>query len=451
MAAASFALAACDHKPEPAPKLLTPTPTPLPTPTPTPVPTPEPTPTPVPTPYVPQKTLNVGSIFNGINFKAKLETSVGTTATAERESPDGYSVEVTVKVNVPKPHQSMEDLRKLNDKIDTVLPGLKEMLASAKVSSAFDDLYRRKVTSIRTSVDRLDQLITRHNFFDCETILELQNPTTKRRALLIQADMDVDTDGTDGDRMPQLDGGSRTFQPFTSYRWKKRTPNPNPCMPIWEKRISDNESRIRDAKTSASEIQRMKADNTRLRSEIRDLQSFSYLIGAADPFIVLPSQMFTIGKSPFEPHVGDYCVVIIGDVFYPAIIGDAGPRAKIGEASLRMCRQINARSNGEVRPMNDLKATYLIFPNSGEKSWGPPDLKEWYVRCDALLKEFDEYAGELFLWEDSTKPPTPPVPPQAPNPAPASGTPGAAPVPPAAPAAIPKAPTSPPSRKERRG
>ena len=48
MAAASFALAACDHKPEPAPKLLTPTPTPtpLPTPTPTPVPTPEPTPTP---------------------------------------------------------------------------------------------------------------------------------------------------------------------------------------------------------------------------------------------------------------------------------------------------------------------------------------------------------------------------------------------------------------------
>ena len=80
---------------------------------------------------------------------------------------------------------------------------------------------RRKVTSIRTNLDRLDQLISRHNFFDCETILELQNPKTKRKALLIQADMDVDTDGTDGDRMPSFEPGSRTFQPFTSYRWKK--------------------------------------------------------------------------------------------------------------------------------------------------------------------------------------------------------------------------------------
>ena len=398
----------------------------------------------MPTPYVPQKTLNIGTIFNGIHFKAKLETNVGKTATAERETADSYSVEVTVKVNVPKPHRSIGDLRKLNDKIDTVLPGLEEMLASAKVSPVFDDLYRRKVTTIRTNLDHLDQLITRHNFFDCETILELQNPTTKRRMLLIQSDMDVDTDGTDGDRTPQLDGGSRTFQPFTSYRWKKRTPNPSPCTAIWEKRIADNEARIKDSKTAASEVQRMKSDNARMRAEVRDLQSFSFLIGGADPFIVLPSQMFTIGKSAFEPHMGDYCVVLIGEVFYPAIVGDAGPKTIIGEASLRMCRQINARSNGETRPVNDLKATYLIFPNSGDKTWGPPDLKEWFVRCDALLREFDDYGGDLFSWEDITKPPTPPATPTPPpvlNPAPALPA-----------AAAPKpAPTSPPSRRERRG
>ena len=253
--------------------------------------------------------------------------------------------------------------------------------------------------------------------------------------------MDVDTDGTDGDRLPQLDGGSRTFQPFTSYRWKKRTPAPNPCTPIWEKRIADNEARIKDSKTSAGEVHRMKSDNSRMRAELRDLQSFSFLIGAADPYIVLPSQMFTIGKGPFEPHVGDYCLVLIGEVFYPAIIGDAGPKAIIGEASLRMCKQINARSNGEMRPVNDLKATYLIFPNSGDKTWGPPDLKEWFIRCDALLREFDDYAGDLFLWDDITKPPAPPAP---------TATPPAAPATPAA--ATPKpAPTSPPSRKERRG
>ena len=50
-----------------------------------------------------QKTLSVGSIFNGIHFKTKFETVPGTTATAERNLADSYTVEVSVKVTVPKP------------------------------------------------------------------------------------------------------------------------------------------------------------------------------------------------------------------------------------------------------------------------------------------------------------------------------------------------------------
>ena len=436
----ALCFAGCDQKPEPQPK--TPAATPTSDPKATPVPatalkaTPEPTPTPVPTPepppYVPQKTLNAGSIFNGIHFKTKLETVSGTTTTAERNSAESYSVEVSVKVTIPKPHQSIEELAKLNGNIATLLPGLREMLGSAKVAQGFDDLYRRKVTSIRSNLDRLDQLISRHNFYDCETILELQNAKTKRKVLLLQADMDVDTDGADGDRLPTFDTSSRTYQPMTTYRWKKRTPTPNPCTPIWEKRIADNEARIKDPK-NAGDVPRLKAENARLRVEIADMKSSSFLIGSLDPFIVLPSQMFTGRKTGFSPRMGDYCLVLAGDTFYPAIIGDAGPTTKVGEASLRLCREINAKSNGDVRAVSDLKVTYLVFPGSAEKETGPPDLLLWQTRCAALLDEFSEHTGKFFLWQQ----------PPPPAPAPAPVVPGAAAVPASPQAIIGSPPPSP--------
>ena len=412
---AALGFLGCDQKQPPPTPTPSPTQTPRPTPHPTPVPTPpltptpEPPPTPVPTPYVPQKTLNVGSIFNGIHFKTKLETVHGTTATADRNTADSYTVEVNVKVTVPKPHRSIAELSKLNERIGTLMPGLEAMLPTAKVSPEFDELYRRKVTSIRTNLDRLDQLISRHNFFDCETILELQNPKTKRKALLIQADMDVDTDGADGDRMATFDTSSRTFQPLTSYRWKKRTTTPNPCAPIWEKRIADNEQKIKDPKMAA-DVQRMKSDNARLRAELADMKAHSFLIGSLDPFIVLPTQMFSGKRSGYAPHIGDYCVVLSGDVFYPAILGDSGPTTKIGEASLRLCREINPKSNGDVRAVNDLKVTYLVFPSSAEKEPGPPDLILWQTRCDGLLKELSDYSGKFLLWQQPPPPPPPPPP-----------------------------------------
>ena len=442
---AAWGFLGCDQKESPTTATPTPTPTPRSTPRPTPAPTapptptPEPPPTPVPTPYVPQKTLNVGSIFNGIHFKTKLETLPGTTATAEREKADSYTVEVSVKVTVPKPHRSLADLSKLNEQIGKVLPGLEAMLPTAKVSPDFDELYRRKVTSIRSNLDRLDLLLSRHNFFDCETMLELQNPKTKRKALLVQADMDVDTDGADGDRLPTFDTSSRTYQPMTTYRWKKRTATPNPCVPIWEKRIADNDQKIKDPK-NAADVARLKSDNARLRAEIADMKAHSFLIGSLDPFIVLPGQMFSGRKTAYTPRMGDYCVVLAGDVFYPAIIGDSGPATKMGEASLRLCREINPKANGDLRAMNDLKVTYIVFPNSAEKETGPPDLLAWQVRCDALLKELDEYKGKFFMWQ---QPPPPPVGVPGTPPSPA-GSPQPVPVPPGLPVPAPPPPVVPP-------
>lgn len=391
------------------------------------------------------KSLQTGTIFNGITYQANLETLTGESATTERSKQDSYVVEVNVKVKVPKAHQSLEELRKLNDKIDKVLPGLPEMMPTAKVSPEFEDLYRLKVNQLRTNLNKLDVLLSRHNFYDCETILDLQHPQTKRRAVIIQSDMDVDTDGADGDRLYTTDNSSRTFQPFTSYRWEKKTTNPNPCVPIWEKKIAENDAKLKDAK--AADATKLKADNTRLRLEIKEMERFSYLIGVADPFIVLPTPMF--GSVKEGPAIGDMCAVIVGDNIYPAIVGDAGPTMKIGEASLRLCRQIYPAANGAYRAVSDLKVTYLLFPGTAERPMTPPNYAQWRTRCEALLNEIGGYQGQLFEWTDITRsaappPPTPPpavvTPPATPTgTTPAVGATSTPPATPAAPAATPSA------------
>lgn len=455
-------LAACEKKKDAQPSAAE-TPSPFKTtpkvasaPTPQPTPTPIPPPTPEPTPYVPRKVLQTGSLFSGITYKTHFETLTGTTATQDRNSNDSYTVEVSVKVKIPKPHQKMEELRKLNDRLDTILPALGGMLEKAKVSPEFDQLYRLKTNLVRSNLDRLDQLPTRHNFYDCETILQLEHPTTKRRALLIQSDMDVDTDGSDGDRIFSLEGNqSSTYQPFTSYRWPKQTKVPNPCVPIWERRIAENDAKAKDPKTPAAEVARLKADSSRLRSEIKELQTFSFLMGAADPFIVLPTQWFSRGKTGYTPAIGDYCVVIVNDVLYPAIIGDAGPTSKMGEASLRICREVSAKASPSYRAIADLKATYLIFVGSSERPMVTPDLAKWTAKCEELLTDFGGHAGQLFKWEDITKsavppPPPPPIIPTTPptvvpptvaegsaTTPPAAANPTAAPVPAPAPAPAP--------------
>lgn len=440
-------LAACERKPAGTTKTTpppTPTATPKPaTPTPTPAPTPVPTPTPEPTPYVPRKVLQTGSLFNGITYKTHFETLTGSTATADRESADSYTVEVTVKLKVPKPHQKLEELKKLNGQLDKLLPALPELLTNAKVSPEFDNLYRNKTNQVRSSLDRLDQLLSRHNYYDCETILQLEHPTTKRRALLLQADMDVDTDGSDGDRIYSLEGNqSTTYQPFTSYRWGKLTKVANPCVPIWEKRIAENDTKAKDSKTPAADAAKLKADSGRLRAEIKELQTFSFLMGGADPFIVLPTQMFSRGKTGYTPAIGDYCVVIVNNQLFPAIVGDAGPIAKLGEASLRICREVSTKASPGYRPVADLKATYLVFPGSTERPMTPPNLEKWRTRCEELLNEFGGYTGTLHQWQDITKSAEPPPPPTVLPPVTPGTPPTIAPADPSNPATPPSVPAA---------
>jgi hypothetical protein len=372
-----------------------------------------------------------------MQYRVTLETEVGTTATQEREDPASYRAELVVKVKVPKPHRSLDEISKLNPSLPAILPGLPALLETAKISPVFDDLYRLKCGLLQASLNRLDNLLTRHNFYDCETLLEMRHPQTKRRVLFIQSDMDVDTDGSDADRVPVIEGASSTFQSSTSYRWAKKTDKVSPLIAPREEKIKQLEQELAGAPPAVRKDQ-IKAAIGELKAEISDLKKYSFLIGHADPFIVLPGSMF--GKSqagPFAPAIGDYCVVIAGGTLYPAVVGDAGPSAKIGEASLRICKQILPKANSDFRAVSDLKATYLVFPGSAERPFDVPDLDKWRTKCAKLLEEIGGHQGELFVWEDLTKPKPAPA-----TPAPATPVPGATPAP-ATPSAATPAPTPP--------
>jgi len=121
--------------------------------------------------------------------------------------------------------------------------------------------------------------------------------------------------------------------------------------------------------------------------------------------------------------------VIFGDAIYPAIVGDVGPNDKVGEASLRIAKELNALATAYNRPVSDLKVSYIIFQGTAEKPFGPPDLDKIQSRCETLVKEIGGASVPLHHWENIIPSPTPsPTPSPSPSPSStASGTPSPSP------------------------
>ena len=391
--------------------------------------TPVPSPTPV---YVPSKRIETSKLFNGIELHSTVETEWGANATSVRSDPESYTLELQLKVRVPKPAEELSQLDALNPFLSTVLPGLAAMAPSAKTSHFFDDFYRHKVAALQHNLPRLDLLLSRHNFYDCEAVLELEHPDTKRRALLVQADMDIDMDGSDSDRVPLVDGSIANYQPMTSYKWPKKTAVPNQFLASREARLKQLEAELATKGVSAERAQELRTVIPQVRYELNQLKTNSFLVATTDPFVVLPGSMLSQEVLPFAPRIGDYCVVIFKNTLYPAIVGDAGPRDKIGEASYRIGKEINPKATAYNRPMSDLKITYLVFPNSADKPFDAPDLEKMRARCEQLLNEIGGYQGELHAWENLIKPPPTPTPTLTPSPA-VSPMPGASPASPPVP------------------
>jgi hypothetical protein len=372
-------------------------------------PTPEPSPTRQP---VIAGKLDTGRLFSGITLHSSVETTPGADASTERADPESYVLDLKLNARVPTPNQTLEELAKIAPRLPELLPGLSAMFAPESVSPLFAELYNTKLKMLRENLVRLDLLLSRHNFFDCQTVLQLQHPQTHRKALLLQADMDVDADGSDGDRMPVGTGAPTNFKPFTSFKWPKKTAAPNPYLAGTEERLKRAEDEF-NARTTASERKRdLRNIITQLRAEVTTLKKYSFLIGMADPYIVIPGS-FTHGRDAAK--TGDYSVVIYGDAIYPAIVGDIGPNDKVGEASFRIAKQINPQTTPYNRPVSELKVTYLIFPGTADSQFGPPDYEKLSARCQALVDEIGGATVPLFHWTNIIPPPPTPTPTASPS------------------------------------
>jgi len=382
---------------------------------------------------------DVSRLFNGITLRSEVETTSGAAASEERVDPMSYAIDLKLRARVPTPNRTVDELGRVSPDLGKLLPGLATMVKPESVSPLFAQLYETKVRELRENLSRLDLLLSRHNFYDCQTVLALRHPETKRRALLFQADMDVDADGSDGDRVPAGNGVSPTFKPFTSFRWGKKSNRPNPYLPGIEDRLRRVEL---EQRTATPERKRdLKNAATELRDEISAMKKYSYLIGTYDPFIVVPAS-FTKGSD--AAHVGDYAVVIAGSTIYPAMVGDVGPNDRVGEASLRIAKEVNSLSNPNNRPISELKATYVVFNGTADSSWGSLDLEKLQARCEALVKEIGGASVPLHHWVNTV----PPLPTPTPTPTP-SPTPSISPTPSASPSPTPMfsetpSPTSPP-------
>jgi hypothetical protein len=376
--------------------------------------TPSPEPTRSRPPMISGK-LDTAKLFNGLTLHATVETPPGADATTERVDPESYVLDLKLRARLPSPNKTIEELANVSPQLPVLLPGLAQMLSPDPVSPLFAQLYETKVKVLRENLVRLDQVLSRHNFYDCQTVLQLQHPQSHRNVLLIQADMDVDADGSDADRLPINSGAPANFKPATSYRWLKKTPTPNPYLAATEDRLKRAEDEYA-LKTITPERKRdLRNAIAQLRAEVGTLKKFSFLIGATDPYIVVPGA-FARGKD--APKVGDYALVVFGGSIYPAILGDIGPNDKAGEASLRIAKEINTSSTPYNRPVSDLKVTYLVFPGTADKPLGPPDLEKLQARCQKLVDEIGGATVPLHHWENIIPPPPTPTPTPSPEPSP---------------------------------
>jgi len=193
----------------------------------------------------------------------------------------------------------------------------------------------------------------------------------------------------------------------------KKTPAPNPYLPAAQDRLKRTEDEYALKTTTPERKRDLRLALVQLRDEVTTLKKSSFLIGATDPYIVVPGA-FAHGND--APKVGDYALVVFADAVYPAIVGDIGPNDRVGEASLRIAKQINGLSTPYNRPVSDLKVTYLVFPGTADKPFGPPDLEKLQARCEALVKEIGGASVPLHHWENIIPPPPTPTPTPSPSP-----------------------------------
>lgn len=350
------------------------------------------------------KVSDMRELRSGIPFISEVTFEKGGIASEEREDDESYVAKYELTLRLPTPARSLEEISKGNPKIAAILPGLPLLLEKAEVSRWYNEIYDNKAQRVKRDANALNELLTKHNIYDCQTILNMRS-AGGRRVFFMQAEMDVVSDGSDGDRlaeMPPAIVNSTYYQPTTSYGWRKVGKTPNPMIAGLKRRIVNGTRELSAAETTADRKQWLEDRIAMLKRLIEDLSARSYLIAEYDPFIVIPLNLLTARGDSYAPKVGDYAVVIYGDKIYPCIVGDGGPTFKVGEASLRLAKEINERATPYNRPVSELTVTYVVFPGSREPKAGPPDYDVWRQKCHTLLGEIGGLGSgyQLHQWSD---------------------------------------------------
>jgi hypothetical protein len=398
---------------------------------------------------------DVRKLRNGIPFKTEVKVEPGTISSLEREQLESYSAYYQLSLKRPSPATTVPELIKTSPNLPTLLPGLPALLEKAEVSKWFHTLYDNKITRIRRDATSLNELLSKHNFYDCETILHFRSHTG-RPVFFMQAEMDVVSDGSDGDRLAQMPDkivNSTHYQPFTSFAWPKQSQTPNPMIAGWQNRLAGAQKELAAASTPADRKSWLRDRIAYLKRGIDDMKNRSFLIAEHDPFIVIPVNIIR-DNDPFAPKAGDYAVIVHNDKIYPSIVGDAGPTFKVGEASLRVARELNANASPYSRPVSDLKVSYVVFPGSRDSERKAPNYERWRQRCHELLQEIGGSSTSLHAWQDTLPQVPPPITPiQTPpgypapiNPFPTSASPSHGSTPPVPASTTPDIPASPPTR-----
>src|SRR5262249_3697440 len=155
-------------------------------------------------------------------------------------------------------------------------------------------------------------------------------------------------------------------------------------LPQREAKLKELHTEI-DARTTLPERKKvLKEQIAEVERDISDLRKYGFLISKEDPFIVLPGFMLRQPGQPFLPRIGDYAVLVSRRPLSPALLGDAAPSYKVGEASLRIASQIDPKASPNTPPETALDIPSLVFPGTADRQPGPPDLKALHERCQAL-------------------------------------------------------------------
>jgi hypothetical protein len=378
-------------------------------------------PRPATPPVLPRKNYDTARLFSGVSLKTSVSCGQGTATALETIAENAsYEAEISLRVRWPAPATNAAAVLAATPELAGLLPDLGKLIGESSPSPDFASLLERKGKHLGAALSQLQKLPYRDSLFDCQTILNLRNGA--RRALLVQAIMNVNTDGSDGDRNIAVDHDSSTYQPQTNYRWPKSGTHPNPCLRETESRMALLTAELGNGSLTPENKASLTKELDYLKATAEELKRWDFLVGTADPFIVLPS--FMVGKSPGQPGIGDYAVVVCRGRLYPAILGDMGPGSKIGEASLRLCRAIDEHSGADRRPVSRPEVAYFIFPGTADKPFVSPDYAHWAAKCRDLWKEIGGIDGaDWHQWTSLEKPwPTPTPNPASPEASPSAGT-----------------------------